>query len=477
MINVAAIRMQQFGVQFYQASLTASDIDKLVRFEVLNYGQQNQPPVRGAPPARHPLEGELGPARAPHRVEREGVPAPDHPAEDRRTGAVLRAVPSGPRSAVDSRRRDHLVRREADLRPVGRGRVEGRHPEGARSARGSCAPSTASTGCWRCTRTSTGSGRGIQRSGDHLRPAARGSRRADVRHHQRQAHAAQRLAPGDAVGTAAVSGREPGHRARHRPGAERPRRFAALRRHQAARRGPGTGGAGAARAGAEEAVRDRGLRRRRGRPRTSTTRREKFFVNYFKQIALVFGGAWNGRKYSIKSATALRAFVRVAPDVIRRLDQEHAERGRLPGHRTRHRAVGPPDRRSAVRDRGRLEARGDDRGCAGQGTQARAPVPGGRRNLAHVGLCPTPGESACGDPSPRAASSRGLARRGSRGGPTGTPHAARSRARCARRCRRLNAVSVIPVTDPAPRRGARAGKPAPSRGHAPCDSCLRTPTC
>ena len=47
MINVAAIRMQQFGVQFYQASLTASDIDKLVRFEVLNYGDSSQPPVRG----------------------------------------------------------------------------------------------------------------------------------------------------------------------------------------------------------------------------------------------------------------------------------------------------------------------------------------------------------------------------------------------------------------------------------------------
>jgi len=46
MINVAAIRMQQFGVQFYQASLTASDIDKLVRFEVLNYGDHGQP-VRG----------------------------------------------------------------------------------------------------------------------------------------------------------------------------------------------------------------------------------------------------------------------------------------------------------------------------------------------------------------------------------------------------------------------------------------------
>ena len=47
MINVAAIRMQQFGVQFYQASLTAGDIDKLVRFEVLNYGESGQPPVRG----------------------------------------------------------------------------------------------------------------------------------------------------------------------------------------------------------------------------------------------------------------------------------------------------------------------------------------------------------------------------------------------------------------------------------------------
>ena len=42
MINVAAIRMQQFGVQFYQAALTASDIDKLVRFEVLNYGEAGQ---------------------------------------------------------------------------------------------------------------------------------------------------------------------------------------------------------------------------------------------------------------------------------------------------------------------------------------------------------------------------------------------------------------------------------------------------
>ena len=53
---------------------------------------------------------------------------------------------------------------------------------------------------------------------------------------------------------------------------------------------------------------------------------KRFFVNYFKQVALVFGAAWNGRKYSIKSSAALRAFLRVSPDVVRRLDEEHADR-------------------------------------------------------------------------------------------------------------------------------------------------------
>ena len=47
MITVAAIRMEQFGVQFYQASLTARDVSKLVRFEVLSYGEKTQP-LRGS---------------------------------------------------------------------------------------------------------------------------------------------------------------------------------------------------------------------------------------------------------------------------------------------------------------------------------------------------------------------------------------------------------------------------------------------
>ena len=97
---------------------------------------------------------------------------------------------------------------------------------------------------------------------------------------------------------------------------------------------------------------------------------KRFYVNYFKQVALVFGAAWNGRKYSIRSAPALRAFVRVAPDVVRRLDQEHAERDRLPCHRPRDCAVGPAHRRPAVRDRRRLEghrcvrSRGSPASCA-----------------------------------------------------------------------------------------------------------------
>ena len=69
---------------------------------------------------------------------------------------------------------------------------------------------------------------------------------------------------------------------------------------------------------------------------------KKFFVNYLKQVAQVFGAAWNGRKYSIRSAPALRAFIRVAPDVIRRLDQERADRS---DYRAIGRVIAPWGRR------------------------------------------------------------------------------------------------------------------------------------
>jgi len=45
---------------------------------------------------------------------------------------------------------------------------------------------------------------------------------------------------------------------------------------------------------------------------------KRFFLNYVKAISGTFPGAWAGRKYSIKTGAALRAFVRVAPDVMAR---------------------------------------------------------------------------------------------------------------------------------------------------------------
>ncbi len=44
---------------------------------------------------------------------------------------------------------------------------------------------------------------------------------------------------------------------------------------------------------------------------------KRFFLAYFKQISRVFETAWSGRKYSIKTSSALRAFIRVVPDVLR----------------------------------------------------------------------------------------------------------------------------------------------------------------
>lgn len=45
---------------------------------------------------------------------------------------------------------------------------------------------------------------------------------------------------------------------------------------------------------------------------------KRFFLNYVKAISATFPTAWAGRKYSIKTGAALRAFIRVAPDVMAR---------------------------------------------------------------------------------------------------------------------------------------------------------------
>lgn len=45
---------------------------------------------------------------------------------------------------------------------------------------------------------------------------------------------------------------------------------------------------------------------------------KRFFMNYFKAIQAIFPKAWAGKKYSIKTGAALRAFIRVSPDVMAR---------------------------------------------------------------------------------------------------------------------------------------------------------------
>jgi len=57
-----------------------------------------------------------------------------------------------------------------------------------------------------------------------------------------------------------------------------------------------------------------------GGARTNELRQnaKRFFLNYMKAVAGVFPTAWAGRKYSIKTGSALRAFIRVAPDVMAR---------------------------------------------------------------------------------------------------------------------------------------------------------------
>jgi len=45
---------------------------------------------------------------------------------------------------------------------------------------------------------------------------------------------------------------------------------------------------------------------------------KRFFLNYFKAIQALFPKAWEGRKYSIKTGAALRAFIRLSTDIMAR---------------------------------------------------------------------------------------------------------------------------------------------------------------
>src|SRR5690349_3414366 len=326
MISVAAIRMQQFGVQFYQASLTASDIDKLVRFEVLSYGDQAQAPVRG---------GKQKPGATPSKVNWDFL--------ERRIASSEKAY----QRQIIRKKIDELVQ----------------YYEQCRQARD--LPSIPGAVIISCDEKLT-----FQAADDDGRvgvlkvPEREGILRAiDGQHRLLALHADIERFEGEEFAVPAIifdrlpedhvvqmfvtinakhtrlnashlvslSGRQL-YRDENLAAAHDVVR-ALSEREDSPLHGEikllGVGRGRVAQAPLAQELKKLfgsdafGTGRRADEFRDEATR---FFVNYFRQVALVFGAAWNGRKYSIKSAQALRAFVRVAPDIVRRLDQQHADR-------------------------------------------------------------------------------------------------------------------------------------------------------
>src|SRR5712672_447847 len=340
MINVAAIRMQQFGVQFYQASLTASDIDKLVRFEVLNYANGSQPPVRG---------GRQRSGSAPSKVNWDLL--------ERRLASSEKAY----QRQIIRRKIDELVQ----------------YYEQCRQARDlPSIPGAVIISCDEKLSFQAASDDG--RLGMLKVPEREGILRAiDGQHRLLALHAdIDRFQGEDFTVPAIIFDRLPEDHvvqmfvtinAKHTrlnashlvslSGRQLYRDENLATAHDVVRAlndredsplydeikllGVGRGRVAQAPL-AQELKKLFAADTFAGKKSDMHEDAKKFFVNYFKQIALVFVGAWNGRKYSIRSASALRAFVRVAPEVIKRLDQEHAERSDF---RAIGRAIGPWGRR------------------------------------------------------------------------------------------------------------------------------------
>jgi DGQHR domain-containing protein len=325
MISVAAIRMQQFGVQFYQAALTAKDIDKLVRFEVLSYGEQAQG-VRG------------GRKKAPQPTSKVNWDL-----LERRIAANEKAY----QRQIIRKKIDELVQ----------------YYEQCRQARDlPSIPGAVIISCDEALKfepSESGAALGILKV-----PEREGILRAiDGQHRLLALHADRdRFEGEDFTVPAIIFDRLPEDHvvqmfvtinAKHTrlnashlvslSGRQLYRDDNLAAAHDIVRAlndredSPlygeikllGVGRGRVAQAPLAQELKKLFASEAFGAGRKGDAFREeskKFFVNYLKQVAQIFNAAWTGRKYSIKAASALRAFVRVAPDVIRRLDQEHADR-------------------------------------------------------------------------------------------------------------------------------------------------------
>ena len=323
MINVAAIRMQQFGVTFYQASLTAKDIDKLVRFEVLSYADAAHPPVRGGRKGTGPkinwdlLERRIASSdRAYQRqIIRRKIDELVQYYEQCRQAHDLPSIPGAVIISCDEKLSFEPVESGASV-----GRLKVPEREGI-------------------LRAIDGQHRLLAlhadidniRDEDFTVPAIIFDRLPED-------HVVQMFVTINAKHTrlnashlVSLSGRQ----------LYRDDALAAAHdvvralndREDSPLHGEikllGVGHGRVAQAPLAQELKKLFASDAFGGPKKSADFRDdskRFFVNYFKQVSVVFGAAWNGRKYSVRSATALRAFIRVAPDVVRKLDQMHADR-------------------------------------------------------------------------------------------------------------------------------------------------------
>jgi DGQHR domain-containing protein len=323
MINVAAIRMHQFGVQFYQAALTANDIDKLVRFEVLRYGDQGHQPVRGGRRGTAPkinwdlLERRIASNEKAYQrqIIRRKIEELVQYYEQCRQARDLPSIPGAVIISCDERLRfDPIVEdgavgtlkvpeREGILRAI-----DGQHRLLALHA----SLDTFGTDPFTVPAIIFD-----QLPEDHV---VQMFVTINAKH--------TRLNPSHLV---SLSGRQL-YRDENLAAAHDIVRALSEREDSPLFKNIkllGVGKGKVAQAPLAQELKKLFAAEAFGAGRKGSEfldESKRFFVNYFKQVALVFGGAWNGRKYSIRTAAALRAFIRVAPDVVRRLDQERADR-------------------------------------------------------------------------------------------------------------------------------------------------------
>jgi DGQHR domain-containing protein len=322
MISVAALRMQQFGVQFYQASLTARDIDKLVRFEVLSYGEHGSAPgLRGAknPSKVHwdLLERRIASSDKAYQrqIIRKKIDELVAYYEQCRQARDLPSIPGAviiscdeplkfePAAGDPSLGILKVPEREGILRAIdGQHRLLALHAGMEQFANETfTVPAvifdrlpedhvvqmfvTINAKHTRLNASHLVSLSGRQLYRDENLAAAHDVVRALSEREDSPLHGEIKLL---GVGHGRVA---------QAPLAQELKKLFAAEAFGLGRKGDEF---------REEA--------------------KRFYVNYFRQVAVVFGAAWNGRKYSIRTAPALRAFIRVAPDIVTHLDQAHADR-------------------------------------------------------------------------------------------------------------------------------------------------------